>query len=214
MKFDFGVIGDPEEILLREILNGERAVTRGVAAAGRGLKTDWRNQVKGAGLGTRLGNTIRANVYPEGTDSLNAAALVFSRASKIVDAHERGALIRSKDGFWLAIPIAEVARIRGAGNKRITPHLWEQKTGKKLRFVYRRGRPSLLVTDGEALQRSIADPLRWQSSASKRRRRARTTKPIFILVPQVKLRKRLDLDRDANKWVNRLPGLIVERWKD
>ncbi len=36
----------------------------------------------------------------------------------------------------------------------------------------------------------------------------RATVPIFLLVPQVKLPKRLDLNRDAE----RVPGLIVANW--
>lgn len=214
MRFDFRVIGDPEEILRREVRNGERAVTRGVGAAGRGLKADWRQQIKGAGLGTRLGNTIRANLYPEGRDSLNAASLVFSRASKIVDANDRGALIRSKNGFWLAIPTDAVKRLRGAGNKRISPTRYELKTGNRLRFVYRRGKPSLLVVD----QARIDKRGTVRRKGGRRRKdgilTGEQTVVAFILVPQVKLKKRLDLDRDATKWLNRLPRMIVDRWKD
>lgn len=40
------------------------------------------------------------------------------------------------------------------------------------------------------------------------------TVPIFILVPQVKLRKRLDLDRAANAAQARLPAMILARWPD
>jgi hypothetical protein len=36
--------------------------------------------------------------------------------------------------------------------------------------------------------------------------------PIFLLVPQVKLRKRLDLDRDAKAAQARIPRAIVENW--
>ena len=35
---------------------------------------------------------------------------------------------------------------------------------------------------------------------------------IFLLVPQVKLRKRLDLARDAERAVDGVPGLIVTGW--
>ena len=38
------------------------------------------------------------------------------------------------------------------------------------------------------------------------------TVPIFLLVPQVKLRKRLDLARDAERAVDGVPGLIVANW--
>ncbi len=72
--------------------------------AGTGLKTAWRVQITGAGLGRRLANSIRSQTYPKAGESLNAAALVWSKAPVIVGAHDTGPLIRSKDGFWLAIP--------------------------------------------------------------------------------------------------------------
>jgi hypothetical protein len=42
--------------------------------------------------------------------------------------------------------------------------------------------------------------------------RGLTTMPIFLLVPQVKLPKRLDLARDAKRAHDAVPGLIVENW--
>jgi hypothetical protein len=38
--------------------------------------------------------------------------------------------------------------------------------------------------------------------------------PIFLLVPQVKLAKRLDLARDADRAQAAVPGLIVANWLD
>jgi hypothetical protein len=40
------------------------------------------------------------------------------------------------------------------------------------------------------------------------------TVPIFLLVPQVKLPKRLDLARDAERAQDAVPGLIVANWVD
>jgi hypothetical protein len=40
------------------------------------------------------------------------------------------------------------------------------------------------------------------------------TAPIFLLVPQVKLPKRLDLARDADQAADGVPGLIVANWVD
>ena len=44
--------------------------------------------------------------------------------------------------------------------------------------------------------------------------RGKITAPIFLLVPQVKLPKRLDLAQDADRAFDRLPGLIVANWVD
>ena len=42
--------------------------------------------------------------------------------------------------------------------------------------------------------------------------RGKVTAPIFLLVPQVKLPKRLDLARDATRAHDAVPGLIVANW--
>ena len=89
---------------------------------------------------------MRKKLYPTTGASIRAAAVVYSNASKVVDAFDRGVLIRSKNGFWLAIPTAAAGK-KGVGNKRITPGGWEQRTGQRLRFVFRRGQPSLLVAE-------------------------------------------------------------------
>jgi hypothetical protein len=42
--------------------------------------------------------------------------------------------------------------------------------------------------------------------------RSVVTAPVFLLVPQVKLPKRLDLARDAEREADWVPGLIVANW--
>ncbi|MFA8444022.1 DUF6441 family protein [Yoonia sp.] len=39
-----------------------------------------------------------------------------------------------------------------------------------------------------------------------------TTVPVFALIPQVRLRKRLDLDREAKAVQAHIPGTIVANW--
>lgn len=102
-----------------EIAAGEKAVSTAMREAGTSLKSAWRGQITGAGLGTRLGNSIRLASFPKSGDSLNAAALVWSNAPVIVGAHNTGPLIRSKDGFWLAIPTPAAGKSTKGG--RITP---------------------------------------------------------------------------------------------
>jgi hypothetical protein len=36
---------------------------------------------------------------------------------------------------------------------------------------------------------------------------------MFILVPQVQMRKRLDVDGAATRWADRVPDLIAQHWK-
>src|SRR6056297_3452540 len=187
-----------------EVAAGERAVTAAMREAGTGLKTAWRLQITGAGLGPRLANSIRNQNFPRSGESLDAAALVWSKAPVIVGAHNTGPLIRSKDGFWLAIPTEAAGR--GLRGGKITPGEWERRRGLRLRFVYRRRGPSLLVAEGRLNSRGLGVASRSKTG------RGRTTVPIFLLVPQVKLPKRLDLDRDAERAHDSVPGLIVANW--
>lgn len=207
MKIDVRIVGNLGAQMREVSDEGERAVSAAMSIAGKGLKAGWRAQVVGAGLGARLANTIRHAVYPAATVSLNAAAMVWTNAPKPIGAFANGALIRSKSGLYLAVPTA-AAGTRGLGRKRITPYGWEQRTGLKLRFVYRRRGPSLLVAESRLSSKGLATESRSKTG------RGLATVPIFILVPQVSLRKRLDLARDVEAWANRVPGMIVEKWKD
>jgi hypothetical protein len=198
------ILGDIGAIMAAEIKAGKRAVSKAVTEAGTSVKTAWRAQITGAGLGQRLARTIRSEQFPKGRPSLNAAALVWSKAPVIVGAHDTGPLIRSRNGFWLAIPTAAAGKSARGG--RITPGEWERRSGLRLRFVYRRNGPSLLVAEGRLNARGRAVASRSKTG------RGVTTVPIFLLVPQVQLRKRLDLARDARGAQERIPGAIVANW--
>ena len=206
MKLDLSVTGDIVTAMRAEILAGEKAVTTAMRVAGASLKSDWRAQITRARLGQRLANTIRSKTYPAAGESLEAAALIWSNAPQIIGAHDTGPLIRSKDGFWLAIPTPAAGK--GTRGKALTPGEWERRRGLRLRFVYRRGGPSLLVADGRLNSRGLG--VASQSKTG----RGKATVPIFLLVPQVKLAKRLDLARDADRAQAAVPGLIVANWLD
>lgn len=207
MKLTVDFSPDLVALLEQEIKAGERAVTAAMKSAGSGLKQDWREQITRAGLGHRLPRTIRNRTYPTSGDSINAAALVWSNAPEILNAHDRGALIRSKSGFWLALPTEAAGK--GSRGARLTPAEWERRRGMRLRFIYRRNGPSLLVAEKARINtRGLAVMSRAKTG------RGQVSAPIFLLVPQVKLRKRLDLARDAEKVAGAVPGLILEKWVD
>jgi hypothetical protein len=176
--------------------------------ASEGLKVDLREDVVAAGLGERLSRTWRGKTFPEVGESAEAAAYVWSRAPKIVDAFDRGVVIRSARGLFLAIPTAAAGKTgRGAagGREKITPEGWQRRTGLKLRFVYRRGRPSLLVAENARVsKRGLA--------ASNRRKTGQASVIVFLLVPQVALKKRLDVEQAAKRQAARVPSLIARHW--
>ncbi len=197
-------ITDIAKLMQGEIEAGEKAVSTAMREAGTGLKASWRAQITGAGLGTRLARSIRSEVYPKAQNSLNAAALVWSKAPVIVGAHDTGPLIRARGGLWLAIPTEAAGK--GRGGKRPTPREWEARTGLKLRFIPRRTGPSLLIAEARLNSKGRAVASKSKTG------RGLTSVPIFLMVRQVRLRKRLDLERPAHAALNALPGAIVSRW--
>lgn len=208
MKTVFEVRNDLPRYMKRNVDIGARAVTNGVSATALALKASWRGQITTAGLGKKLARSIRHEVYPKGQTSPNAAAMIWSKAPKLVAAHEAGPLIRSRDGFWLAIPTPAAGK--GARGGRITPGEWESRTGRRLRYVYRKGRHPLLVDDGTTTGRRLMNRKGFHRSASGFKNR---TVLMFTLVPQVKLKKRLNLKGDAARAGASLPGRIRAAWR-
>lgn len=212
MKLGIGWTPSVKALMQDHLQAGERAVTRAMQIAQSDLKQAWRGQIVNAGLGRRLSLTIRGANYPRYVQSLSAAAMVWSKAPHIVSAHNEGALIRARDGFWLAIPTEAAGR--GRFNRRLTPGQWEERWNAKLRFVATRTGKFMLV----------ADDARLNSKGQARRKGGKRRKSdgiltgaqtvvVFILLPQLKLKKRLDLDKEVRRVEGLLPGLIESNWE-
>jgi len=212
MKLAAAISGDLRKIMAEEVKAAEDAVTAGMRQAADGLKADLRRHVTEAGMGQRLANTWRAELYPKGRKSIKAAGFVFTRAPTIIRAFDQGAVIKSKHGFWLAIPTPAAGT--GARGKRMTPGLWEQMHGSRLRFIYRRGAPSLLVAENMRARTGKRGGFAKGSASALRSGRGLATVVMFILVPQVSLRKRLDVNAVAERWASALPELIVRNWRE
>ena len=211
MKLAAAISGDLRKIMAEEVKSAEDAVTAAMRQAADGLKADLRRQVTEAGMGHRLANTWRAELYPKGRKSIKPAGFVFTRAPTIIRAFDQGAVIKSKHGFWLAIPTPAAGT--GARGKRMTPGLWEQMHGSRLRFIYRRGAPSLLVAENMRVRTGKRGGFAKGSASALRSGRGMTSVVMFILVPQVSLRKRLDVNAAAERWASALPELIVRNWR-
>ena len=205
MRIGIDLSPDLIALMAQQVAAAEKATSKAMQIAGGDLKSAWRQQVVSAGLGTRLGNTVRNLNFPKGQTSLRAASLVYTKAPRILSAFERGATIRSKSGFYLAIP-TEAAGL-APGGRRFTPGEWERRRGIKLRFVYRPRGGSLLVAENARMNtKGIAAISRSKTG------RNQVTVPIFILVPQVRLNKRLRLMEAADAAISSVPRLIVANW--
>lgn len=214
MRIGAALRGDLKKIMEQELADVRGAVTKGVREASEGLKNQLRQQVISAGLGQRLANAWRASVYPKGRQSRGAAGLVYTRAPEVMGAHDRGVTIRSANGFWLAIPTAAAPK-RGTDGERINPSNFPEVSLGRLRFVHRKGKPGLLVVDGVKVGRSgrvRSGQRRSRDGHAYTPLRGTATVVMFILVPQVSLRSKLDVDGAANRWHARLPALIVRNF--
>lgn len=214
MKFAAAIARSLQADMKAELRAIERAVASGTKDAGRGLKAGLRRQVIDAGLGQRLANTWRDKHYPN--EKLDAASLIYSKAPQIIRAFDEGAQIRAKRGRFLAIPTENAPR-RGTDRRRISPSNFPEHRFGSLRLVPRRNGPSLLVVDGVRASFSRKTGglrgFRKASDRAQRTGRGLTTVVMFVLVPQVKLEKRLDVRREAERWSAKIPLLIDQRMR-
>lgn len=212
------------------------AVTGGMRKAAEGLKEELRGQTQAAFRGNRLPKTWRSEVYPRRGDSVDAAGIVYTRAPDIIRAAEEGTIIRSRGGTWLAIPTEAAGKygLRRSANvgfgarfgrrnaqgqrtvERVTPGGFERRTGLKLRFVYGGPNKSFLVVDN-ARPTSRRSPV--ATAYSPRGRGSKLYGPegrtivVFVLVRQVRMKKRLDVAGAASRWQARVPTLINNSWR-
>ena len=204
MRLTAALSGELSQVLKSEIKTGEVAAFAGMDRATIGLKDELRGQITGAGMGKRLANTWRSKTYPDDHKSLKPAGFIWSKAPEIVSAHAEGATIRARNGTYLAIPLPAAGK-RGRG--KITPTAWERANGQRLRFVSRRRGGALLVAENARLTKAGV------AVSRKAKGKARYMVPVFVLVPQVTLKRTLDIGGPADKWAGRVAGLIAAAWR-
>jgi hypothetical protein len=166
--------------------------------------------VRQAGLGDRLANTWRVDVYPKSASQRTHAPAVYirSKAPKLIMAHGADTIIRAKNAIWLAIPTENVP-VRS--KRPMTPDQVEQTFGDLI-FIKGMGRRMLAFID-----KSFRGQLkRWQKKGKQGpapELRKKNLLLMFIMVPQVHLRKRLDWQRifgDLGKeWAQIFPQEIA-----
>ena len=197
------------------------------------VKEAFRGQVRRAGLGERLPNSIRGVTYPKTRDALEPVGWIYAQPSKdgrgaaaIIESYADGAMITARAGKrWLAVPTDDCPRKR-QGNA-MTPDEVEQRFGRRLQFISPNDRgfhtPStrhrgvaFLVMKGLVVRKSTG---RWRR-ASERERAGTTRNPrpvqaviMFTLVPHVKKPKSIDLAEPAALAEQRFPANLDARWK-
>ena len=217
------VTGNLAQAMSREVQRVAGALRRAVSAAGLQAQTELRAQARSGGFrdgGKSIANAWRLKVYPPpgvGTKSLRPAAHITSKMPLAVMAFDSGKPIRAKGGKYLAIPTA-VNKLRG-GNTRITAaqmarlpkgetFILKSKTNPGVRIwnvkvraasnvgrrstggALRKGRMKLVVGKGV----DVLTGNRKGKQANLRDILAKGFVPMFVLVKQVSLRKRLNVE--------------------
>ena len=219
MKISGSVDGDLAAVAdeYRAALSAD--LRRGMQAAADAVQADLRGQVRAAGLGAGLERAWSQRVYPRaGTRTLDPAGLVFSKSTVLHRAFTEGATIAPRGGRYLVIPTREAealgygktrlgrdggaipggqsrrasqygaaVRALGKANIRVVP----LARGRKL-VVYR-------VPDGRGRGKRLGARGRGLSF------RRGTDIPIFLMVPVVRLAKRLDFEGTQD----RVPGILA-----
>ncbi|MBC05719.1 DUF6441 family protein [Thalassospira sp.] len=194
--------GDFRKVLDIKRIAVERAVGDAVRQSGSNLKQRLRGQTIGSGLGRRLANTWQNKNYPDQRISAaSPASIVYSKAPKIIDGFSRGTPIKSKRGFFLAVP-TDVAPKRGSDGKRIKPDNFPEWRFGRLEMVYRRNGPSFLVVNGSSITKSGRAGRRRKGGGrtkSGNYRKGTASVIMFLLYPQVRLPKVFKLDNERRR---------------
>ena len=201
--------------LLKEI-EGDiaKAVTGGIAEATEGLKQELRDQVRSVGLGNRVANAWRGQVFPRKSESIEAAGLVWSRAPNIVEAYDKGTTVRGRGGRrYLWLPTKSVPLVPTGGKdvrrRRATPPEVEARFGK---LIILKGRGRTLMAFVEKQRgRTAKGALRKVRKGRRASGDDRELVLMFNLVPTRTFPKALDVKGAADRWAARVPGLIERR---
>jgi hypothetical protein len=233
MRLGASVLHDLRRILAEEVAAGERAAMAAIRAETEQAKQELRQQVMAAfgGRARGLANAWRSRVFPATGRSLRPAGLAFTKVPAIIDAFDRGVTIRPRGGRkFLAIPTgfnaARGHRGRGGRGLRVTP---AQMVASRQAFLrpFKNGRGFVWClpvrqapAEGRRRPALIAGGL--AAVATARRKGARGWQaallrqgfvPMFLLLPQVSLAKRLDIAAVQRAALRRLPGRFVAAWE-
>ncbi len=174
----------------------QRATSTVIRSTIERLKLRFRDDTAAAGLGRKLGNALRATVYPSVTPSIHAAGEVYSKATNkraggVVDiftAYREGATIRGVHGPVIAIPTKDAPRrhARGASTRPARPDDYPRGA---LVFV-----PGV---EGKAPRLVLKS----------------TGVTLFVLVPEARVRRRLNFDRTFAEVTQDLDTEIAAEWE-
>jgi hypothetical protein len=233
------VQGNVAEIIGKQVDRVAVGVRAGIDQTTKETQTLLRSQVRAAfgARSTRLSNAWRAKTYPN-RPSLRAAGLVYTQAPNIITAFDKGETIRPSRGRkYLAIPTEFNRQTVGRGIRPIITA--QQMVASKAAFVFRSRRTGVrlwMLKSDEALslssrgspagsermeKRRLARVSRFQRAvrgggvrgSRSREFRARGIVPLFVLVPAVTPRRRLNVNNARDFAARRVQPAIMAAWR-
>lgn len=217
MKLEISAIDSLPQVLRdteRCVERGRRATVAGVKQTGSMAVKALRAMMNAAFKGQRIQYVWHEKFYEN--SGFDAAAFIYNKANKVIRAFSEGVVIKSSNGFFLAIPTVNAPKT-GVGGKRISPSNFPEHVLGRLRFVYRGpGRPSLLVVDNlrASYSRKTGKLRGFRKATAKSIAAGKTaTVVMFILVPQVTLKKRIDPTSVVKREGSKAPENILRNLK-
>lgn len=161
-----------------------------------------RASVNEAGLGERVANAWRAEIYPRRGGSLEPAVFFYTNAPEIIRAHT-GMVIRAGARAYLAIPIPgspaeDFPNPRGPDTK---VDYARARFGERLFLIPpKAGRLGMLAVEGAAITATGRVSVRQKNKRGQWGKGTMTI-PLFWLVPQVTMKPVLDPQADFD-WIS------------
>ena len=155
-------------------------------------KLAFRQDVRAGGLGERAANTWQGKRYPVGRASASPAVFLYSKWPIVINAYTEGATIVHHDGLYLAIPTENVPNVNKGRNRRKASPLDVEAIFNQDLIVFRgRGRQLLAFVDVVRAKSGKGFRRATNARTGKQSRKAELVL-MFVFVPQVTLRKRLN----------------------
>lgn len=194
--FHAAVDGRLDEVYAAEKTAARKAITAGIKQAASLTQNAYRRQVKKAGLGEGLEKAWQLKMYPGRGDSMDAAALVFSKSRRLHLAFSQNRTIRATKAKSLLVPTPLAERLGLTVMPRLSsspiPRKWfdvsqaEYMFGRLWVMESNKGNGALLMAQIDGLPKALA----W-------------------IVRQVRLKKVLDLEGPPKQFMARVPQYII-----
>lgn len=210
MRLRAALVGDLTKVMDKAVKDMESAAVKASRQAADSMRDDLRAQTASAGLPKSLQKAWQRKVYLN--KGLDAAGFVFSKSQDIHAAFATGGEIRAKNGSYLVIPLKGAVRaglhtsMRKSRGSR--PRKWSElepalrRFGNLRRIALSKGR-YLLVAPGYGKSGKALKP-------GARRRKGYWGLPLFLLVPRVRLGKRIDFEGAKRRAQKRHPKFLEQ----